>query len=340
MNVEGQNEGQTQENQNAGAQSVVEGAQGVAETAPKEGAQAAGAQTPDPAKATPGDAQAAAQAAAAAFKPNFKLKIMDQEKEIPEAFRSLIKDEKTEKEVREIFEKSYGIEFMKPKYETLKTSHAELQTTHNAVLQQISDLRDDYARGDLDSFFDKLKIPTNVVLQYALKKVQYQELPEDQKSAIDRQRQLELENRELMRKSQMTEQQFQTQVVQARAFALDTELARPDVKSMAEQYEARTGQPGSFRAAVISLGQLKWQQSQGKVDLSPGQAIEELVKMAGLAPAAPASATTTPAPAAAAATPPQTTTIPNVGGSKATSPVGKKPKSIEDLKKLAAEANA
>lgn len=275
-------------------------------------------------------------AAIPAFKADYKLKVMDQEKEIPEAFRSLMKDEKSAKEIKEIFEKSFGHEFTKPKYETLKSSHTELQQTHTSVINQINDLKADYAKGDLDSFFDKLKIPQDAILRYALEKVQYQELPPEQKAVIDAKRQAELEATRYSRENQELSQSLQAQMVQARTYALDTELARSDVKSMADAYDARIGKPGAFKEEVINRGQLRWQQSQGKVDLLPGQAIAEVAMLAGLS-GAPTSAQAISAPAAAVVQAAPAAAIPNVGGSKSASPVKQKPRSIEDLKKLAAE---
>lgn len=269
------------------------------------------------------------------FKPDFKLKVMDEEKEIPEAFRALMKDEKSAKEVKEVFEKYYGHDFTKPKYETLKTTHAELQKTHQAVETQINDLKADFQRGDLDSFFEKLNIPQDTILNYALQKVQYQQLPADQKQLLDDKMAAERARIQLERQNQQLSQNFEVQMQQARRMALDTELARSDVKSMADSFDARVGRPGAFLQEVINRGQLAW--SQRKVDLTPGQAVEEVVRLFGLQ-AAPASASPQNQPApASAAIPPQTTTIPNVGGAKATSPVRQKPRSIEDLKRMAAE---
>lgn len=282
--------------------------------------------TIDPAAVTPPPVE---------FKPDFKLKVMDEEKEIPEAFRALMKDEKSAKEVKEVFEKYYGHDFTKPKYETLKSTHSELQKTYQQVESQINDLKSDFQRGDLDSFFSKLNIPKETILQYALQKVQYEQLPPDQKQLMDDKQTAERERILLQRQNQQLSQTFESQMQQARRMALDTELARSDIKSAADVFDARVGKPGAFRQEIINRGQLAW--TQRNVDLSPGQAVEEVMRIFGLQ-GAPASASPQNQPApASAAVPPQAPTIPNVGGAKATSPVRQKPRSIEDLKKMAAE---
>lgn len=269
-----------------------------------------------------------------AYQPNYKLRVMEQEKEIPERFRNLMKDAESEKEVRELFEKAYGLDFAKPKHEETRQNYVKLQSEHNFLTGSIQELRDTYSRGDMDTFFQKLSIPPEKVLQWAVGKVNYEQLPPEQKELIDARRNAELQNLELQKQNSLYQRQVQEQVVQARRMLLDSELARPEVKSMVDSFDQRFGKPGAFVQEVINRGQLAWIQSQGKVDLTPGQAVEQVLALYGLKNQAPASAT--PQTTAQVVQPSQqaTTTIPNVGGGKSTSPVKMKPRSIDDLKKL------
>ena len=308
---------------------------------------AAPAASPEPAPAAPAATEPAPKEPAAAtsdvsptakvtqvppYQPNFKLKVMDQEKEIPEEFRSLIKDADTEKKVREVFEKAYGLDFAKPKHEAVQQTLTQLQAEHNYVLGSVQEAKELYQRGDLDGFFEKLAIPPQRILQYAMEKLHYQELPPDQKALIDARRTAERQNLELQKTNATYQRQMQEQVVQARQFALNTELARSDVKSIADTFDQRAGKPGAFMREVINRGQLAWFQSQGKVDLTPGQAIEQVIQLYGLQ-------ATQAQPAGASVTPPasggqqKVTTIPNVGSGKSAAPLKQKFKSIVDLKK-------
>jgi hypothetical protein len=270
-----------------------------------------------------------------AYEPNYKLKVMDQEKEIPEKFRQLMQDAETEKEVREIFEKAYGLEFAKPKHEALQQTFAKVQSEHNYLLGSIQDLREAYTRGDLDTFFQKLQIPKERILQYALDKVNYEQLPPDQKQLLDSRRNAEIQAMQLQKQNQTLQQQIQTQTVQARQYALESELAGPELKSMVDSFDQRFGRPGAFRNEVINRGQLAWFQSQGKVDLTPRQAVQEVIRLYGLDQQQAAAAPVTPPESGGAR--PRVSTIPNVGSGRSASPLKQKPRSIEDLKKLAAE---
>ena len=304
---------------------VVDNSEVVAEAGREEAAEAAAAQSETPEAPE-----------APAYQANYKLKVMDQEKEIPEKFRELIKDAESEKEVRELFEKAYGLEYAKPKHEALQQTFAKVQSEHNYLLGSVQELRECYNRGDLDTFFQKLNIPKERVLQYALDKVNYEQLPAEQKQLLDARRNAELQNSALQRQNQYMQQQLQQQTVQARQYALDSELVGPEVKSMVEAFDQRFGKPGAFRNEVINRGQLAWFQSQGKVDLTPRQAIQEVIRLYGLdQQQQPAAATVAPQESGGAR--PRVSTIPNVGSGRSASPLKQKPRSIEDLKKIAAD---
>jgi hypothetical protein len=277
-------------------------------------------------------AKEAPAAEALAYTPNYKLKVMDQDKEIPESFRSLMKDAKSEEEVRKVFEKAYGLEFAKPKHEATQQSFTQLQSQHNQVLGSIQELKEFYNKGDLDSFFERLAIPPQRILQYALEKVNYSELPPEQRAMIDARRTAELQARNVQRENVGLQRQHQELQVQTRTMQLNSALADVDTKTLADTFDQRVGQPGAFRREVINRGRLAAFESQGRVDLSPEQAIEQVVKMYGLKNAAQQGGpSATPQTSGGQ---PRAATIPNVGAGKSSAPIKQKPKSIDDLKKL------
>lgn len=271
----------------------------------------------------------------AAYTPNYKLKVAGEEREIPEEFRALMKDETSGKKIKEIFEKSYGLDYTKPKYETLKTDYAKVTADHHALNGAINEIKQLYAKGDMDTFFEKLGIPQEKVLQYAVDKVKYSELPDEQRAALDAKRNVEKENYSLQNQFNDLQKNFQEQLVQQRHMLLESELARSEVKSVADMVNERVGRPDAFIQAVYAHGDLTWKNSQGKVDLTPRQAVDAVVegyrKLFGTAN--PATNPNTPV-----SVKPNATIIPNVGSGKSSSPVKQKPRSIEDLKKLREQA--
>lgn len=314
---------------------------------------------------TPPAAAATTQAAPVvppAFAPNFKFKVMDQEHEIPEKFRELIKDATTEKEVREIFEKAYGLDHQKPKYEQLKTKHTEVERNFNDVLGAVQDLRSVYQQAVstgnlllLDDFFDRLKIPDQVILQYALAKVQYGELDPEARKAYDQQVFAQKRLLDLEKQNQGYSQQAMSAATHAKGALLDSCLARPDIQAIAQAFESAPGRkPGDFRKSVCEHGEYVWFKTNGQMDLSPEEAIQQVMQRFGVSAPQPGSqqvsipntaanpTTTAPQqgnPAATTAAPrPAAPVIPNVA-SRAASPMKPRPKSIADLRKLGQAAS-
>ena len=304
---------------------------------------------------------AAAQAAAVvppAFAPNFKFKVMDQEHEIPEKFRELIKDATTEKEVREIFEKAYGLDHQKPKYEQLKTKHTEVERNFNDVLGAVQDLRSVYQQAVstgnlllLDDFFDRLKIPDQVVLQYALAKVQYGELDPEARKAYDQQVSAQKRLLDLEKQNQGYSQQAMSAATHAKGALLDSCLARPDIQAIAQAFESTPGRkPGDFRKSVCEHGEYVWFKTNGQMDLSPEDAIQQVMQRFGVSAPQPGSQQVSipntaanpmnaaPQPGTAASRP-AAPVIPNVV-SRAASPMKPKPRSIADLRKLGQAASS
>jgi hypothetical protein len=343
----------TQAGANEGAQGGAAGdnpggapASTAKEGEPSPGAAAAAASTEDPEKPE-GDAPAAPQ-----FTPKGKFKVrqfdpakldelIQKEVDVPELFKALMKDEKTEKEVLDILERAYGIDAIKGERAHVKKELTEVRNQLGSMKEGVQELRAMYQRGDLDLFFDKLAIPHERVLQWALDRVNYSQLPPEQQRIFDERRDAQRQAYEAEKRASLTQTQSSEQIRHATSLLLDAGLARPETQSVAEIYDARVGRPGAFRDEVIATANQAWNESNGQVVLTPDQAIEKtLAKWKPFLANAQASA----APQAAGqqaqpggTQPPASTkpaaTIPNVQG-RPQSPMKSAPRSIEDLKKL------
>jgi hypothetical protein len=266
---------------------------------------------------------------------------MDQEHEFDPALKDVIKDADTEKKFRELYEKAHGLEYVKPRFQALQQKYQEMDGAHKQLTQGIGELRELYGRGDFDNFFKKLQIPEQKILQWVLDKAQYSELPVEQRQMLDARKSAEQRAYELEKKHQEMESQFQEQVTTAKGALLQVALAKPDVQAFSESYDQRVGQPGAFRQQVAKHGEWAWFASNGQVDLTPEQAIAEVMKYAGGMPTSQPGAQATPQVVPAAQVVAQKTqarggpsVLPHVAGKTASPPAKSKPKSIEDLKAL------
>ena len=314
---------------------------------------------------TPATPEAPADPSKPKWEPNFKFKFAaegkpKQEGEIHDFLREAVKSPEHEKVVRELYEKAHGLDFIKPQFTRTREELQKANQTLQGVMAGIQDMGRDYHEAvkpggnifRLDDVFRRLKIPEEVVLQWGAAKAEYYQLPPEQRSVLDARQ--AAEHRALNAERQLATAQSSSmeQTRQAKAYALQSSLTRPDVSPIASAYDDRVGKPGSFAELVAEFGDYQWHRSNGTVDLTPDQAIEQAIAHYGLKALMPAPAATPAAPAAVpaqaapqvqpAAPPPPPHALPKViprVASGSNSPAAGRPrsKSLADLRKRAAE---
>lgn len=264
------------------------------------------------------------------YQPNFKFKVMDEEKEVDEFLRSAIKDAETEKKVRELYEKAYGLDHVKPKYEETKKKYQETEGKYQELYSWVEDTVS-MREKDFWGFMERVGLTKEQVAKHVLEEVKRLELPEDQKRIYDELDKTRREKLFLEKQYQEEQSRSEQRAVQARTHELDTTLQRPEIAAYAKAYDAARKQPGAFRERVIRHGIAEWHVS--KRDVTPEQAVMETMSFLGDSYKSVASQP----PQVPSAEDKPLPVIPKVSG-KSVSPTGKAPRSIEDLKKLAAEA--
>jgi hypothetical protein len=274
---------------------------------------------------------------APAFTPNFKVKVMDEELEIPESFRTLIKDANTQKEVQEIFEKAYGLEHHKKKtYEPLVQNHRQLTEqvkSLDAGMTQLQQLAQDPK--SLKDFMDFWKIDKKVLYQFVADELRFEELPEAEKNKILAEKRKEYEAGQHRTEADSYRQRWLQSEAQNRMFQLDTAISREDIAQVASNFDARAGKPGAFRQEVIYRGILH-EQATGK-DLPVEEAVKQVMSVLGYAEEADTAGQ--PAATKVVASVPQKKlpVIPAIGGGSGASPVKRAVNSTDDLRKLYAD---
>lgn len=264
------------------------------------------------------------------YQPNFKFKVMDEEKEIDEFVRGAIKDQESEKKIRELYEKAYGLDYVKPKYEERGKKLTEVEGRYNELYGMVSDTMS-LKEKDFWGFCEKLGLTKEQVAQKVLEEVKKLELPEDQKRIYDELERTRRANLDLEKKFEFERRASEERAVQARTYELDTVLSRPEISAYAKAYDSSRKKSGAFREFVVRHGKAEWSVNQR--DVSSEQAVVDAMAILGESyRGGPATATHTAPNADDKPLP----VIPRVTG-KSVSPTGKAPRSIDDLKKIAAE---
>lgn len=279
---------------------------------------------------------AATQDQIAEFQPNYKFKVMDEEKEFDEFLRKAITDEESQKKVKELYEKAYGLDHVKPKYETAKQELETIRPQFQAIANDLKLVGQHLKNQDLGSFFKTFKLTDEQVLKYAIEKLEFMEAsPEKQQQILDAQKfkssnaQISLENEQLKQFKQQHESSlFQTE--------FNSAINAPSVSPIAQSFDARAGKQGAFAEAIAKYG--AFESRQAGRELAVTEVVQKFISTFGLTAPQPSQAAA-PVPVTAGSGEPtaRKETLPKVpanGGS----PVAAKIKTFADLKKKQEEA--
>lgn len=286
---------------------------------------------------TPGTAGEAAQATEAAinqYTPNFKFKVNDKELEIDDFLKPIVKNKDVETKLREIYEKAHGIDAVKTAREQFKKQAEEWQGKYTTVETSLQSLGQMVKKGDYRTFFDVLNIPKQDIINYAIQELKYQELPPEQRQAIDAEREREIALSQTSQQNQMLQQQMAQMVQQQAQFELNQELAAPTVAQVITAYDTRAGKPGAFRAEVIRRGQ--YYEAVHKISPPASQLVQEVLALVGTQQAQPGPMDSSQdSSGQTASSQQQKPVIPSFSGGGTKSPTSRKvPSSIEDLRKM------
>lgn len=288
------------------------------------------------------------------YKPDlsFKCTVYNKEKKTSEQkefsidpkFAAIMTDPESAKMVRELHEKATGIDTVKERLSDTRQENAVLFQENSEIKNEIASLRNTYAQavssGDyhrLDSFFAKLKIPQNVILEYAHAKVKLLEATPEERNAVEGRLRVEREREYLAEQQGALNQTINAQSQEMKQQAFNYVMSQPDINELEQMFDERTGKQGAFRQAVVQAGIVAWHTE--KKDISPKEAVDRVIENYHLKaenPMLPPKQGVAPAsqPGQKTVVKKQASVIPNIGASGSASPMKAKPKSVEDLKKL------
>lgn len=291
---------------------------------------------PEPRTPEVPDPSAAAPSEPPSYAPNYKFKVHDKEMEFDPWLHGAIKDADTEKKARELYEKAFGLDYVKQDRSRLRDENGNLRTERDSVMSQVNQLISLRDKGDLDTFFEKVGLDEDKLLRHALQIVQRRNNPEAD-AQYRQSRQFAQQNDAFTSREAQLNEQLMTVQRTAKEFELRQAMSRPDVIAAMDDFDARLGS-GAFQSEVIRRGLLAWTTNQQ--DISAEQAVSEVLQLIGFqGNASQGSQMATPAnQVVQPTTQQQKPTLPNIQG-RGTSPVAKTPRSIADLRAMGQRAS-
>lgn len=279
---------------------------------------------------------------AAAYSPNFKYKVLKEEKELPDWAKPFITTPEMEKNFRDAFERADGLEPIKQHRDVLVQENTAMRQEWAPIVQDAQRIVSHLQKGDFQTFKEELKIDDDVILKDAMRILKLRENPQ-QKAFEENQRRLTRENEQLRGQVSGISEESRNLAVQQRTYELNTALASSEVSQAVSAYESAVGKPGEFRNFCIQLGQSYMAQG---IDAPAEKVVQEAlarITWGGQKPATPsavipgngATATADMAPVGETTTPAaKPPVLPNLKG-RGTSPAKKVFKSTDELRKHA-----
>lgn len=268
------------------------------------------------------------------YAPSFKYKVRDEEKEFDEWLRPVVKNAEQERAIRELYERSAGLDFARQREQSLKQQFEQIQPEYQQFVQAREFLQETLSKGDLKTFFDAHSIPEDEVLKYAVEVLKYRQMAPEERAKIDQYRQVETQARQYEGQTQQLNQVLAQQAAQMTNMQLDMHLSRPDIADLVNAYDSRVGKPGAFKEQVIAVGNMRYYASGGKENIPVDEAVKQFIQMAGVT--ATQESTGNPVQPKVVQKKPM---LPNATGT-GTSPVKKPIRSLDQIRALANQANA
>jgi hypothetical protein len=274
---------------------------------------------------------ASTEAQIQAFQPDFKFKVMDEEKEFDEFLRPVIKDADTQKKIKELYEKAYGLDYVKPKYEGTKKELEAIKPQFQAISNDLKLVGQHLKNQDLGSFFKTFNLTDEQVLEYAVKRLEYLEAPPEKRQQIDKELQFKGQHASISLENEQLKAYKEQQEATVFHNEFKTALSTPEVQSIVQSFDTRAGKQGAFAQAIIQHGMT--QSRLAGQDLPVQAVVQSFIQTFGLTPQPSQAASMSQVPTSSGEPAQRKETLPRVQGT-GVSPVAQKVKSLDDLKAL------
>lgn len=273
------------------------------------------------------------------FTPNYKYKAYGKELEVDEWARPLINKDNQEHIIK-LHERAGGFDHLKNNFKDLEQKYSSTENNFKQLNNVRHTILNNIEKGDLGKAFGVIGLTDDQVFNYVKKKLEYQNLPADQRQIVDSYR-ANLERTE----------ETQNLLAQQRAFAEDimmqkhelevmTTFSNPKYAPLINEYNTRLGDENAFRSVVQQVGATEFYTSGRHIPVS--EATDRALKMLALNPSQAvqisqnASGDTSNVQTSHVQTQQQPAPKPimRVGKGGGAAPISQRPRSIADLNKI------
>lgn len=195
----------------------------------------------------------------AAYEPNHKYKVYDEERDFPEPLKALVKDKDSEELVRNLLSKADGLDEMKPRHQQVVAERDDFKSQvdwYKTDINRVLSLRDKAPT----LFAAELGLSDDWVIKRAKEIVEAKDSPEAWDS-YERRRASEIQSYNTQQQMQRQQAELAQQTNLTLQTQLQTALSHPDVSSFQSQFDKVHG-IGAFQEEVRKHGYYHYERTK------------------------------------------------------------------------------
>lgn len=271
------------------------------------------------------------------WQPNYKFSVMNKDYEFPEYIRPAINKDNYN-EVLDTYTKAYGLEHAKARAERLEAELNSIKPMNETQSRALGYLGTLVKNKDIHTLVKELNLPEEEVIKYAYEKAKMTQMSPEEREIYEQR----FNEKQKLTRAEMElnyhRQQAENREIQARFSEIGNIISSGQIKDFVADYNSRLRDDNAFLAVVAKEGFLA--QQKGRM-LSNQEAVDAALRTVGYGGYQPSQQGYAPTEsqsvyqqAASRVEANAKPIIPNIRGNSTPMGVGKRPTSLDELKKL------
>jgi hypothetical protein len=184
-----------------------------------------------------------------AFTPEWSYEFAGKKQEIPEHWRTVVKDEQTYKELVETLQSREALPKHKQRAEELEQKYSEAEP----VLTTVNKLKELFNAGEHERVLEAIGYDKETLKNVVREMLKREQMPTEVQAIYDEKKRLAVEKERIEAENSTYRERNERELVSQTDFQLESELGKPEYTRLKDVYE-RSGGPGSFKQFVVQRG--------------------------------------------------------------------------------------
>jgi len=198
------------------------------------------------------------------YEPNFTYRVKDDEFEMPDRIKELIKNPEDEEYFRGLLTAADGVSALVEDRQVLREDNTRLMQVESTRQKAVEDLISFVKQDDLKPFMDTWNITDEQLARYMQKRLALHDMDPAQRAEYERNEQARMQAFAMQNQNQTLQSQNQQLQAQQLEFQMNQALTSPEISDFVQNYDSQKG-AGAFRNEVVALGDYYFRSGRGVV---------------------------------------------------------------------------